>query len=108
MSESNLRASQIDDIKVLDEFSFATLPVAQAEVLVEFYKKQARGKKPLITMAVSKDDDRARGNNRFGGGARRSSGGFDKPRGGGFEKPRGGFDKPTGNREGGRRERKKF
>jgi len=108
MSESNLRASQIDDIKVLDEFSFATLPVAEAEVLVEFYKKQARGKKPLITMAVSKDDDRARGNNRFGGGARRSSGGFDKPRGGGFEKPRGGFDKPTGNREGGRRERKKF
>ncbi len=126
VNEGNLKASQIDEVKVLDEFSFATLPVEEAQILVDFYKKAAKGKKPLVTMAVSKDDDRARGNNRFGGGggARRTggfdkprSGGFDKPRSGGFDKPRsggydkprsGGFDKPTGEREGGRRERKKF
>ncbi len=43
----------IDDVSVLDDFSFVTLPFKDAEELISIFKKKSKGKPPLITKAKS-------------------------------------------------------
>ena len=54
----------IDDVSVMDDFSFVTLPFEDAEKLITIFKKKAKGKAPLVTKAKvpSKNAGRAKRN----------------------------------------------
>jgi ATP-dependent RNA helicase DeaD len=57
---------EIDDLVVLDDFSFITVPFEQAENLIYIFKKEAKGRKPVITKAKTKTRKR-----RFNSGNKR-------------------------------------
>ncbi len=77
--ETNVSQKVIDDVKVLEDFSFITVPFVDAEVIIKiFEKKRASGERPLISKA--KDD---RSNNRrwrSSGWRRENSRGGDRNR----------------------------
>jgi ATP-dependent RNA helicase DeaD len=52
--ECDLPASKIDDIKVLDEFSFATVPFSEAERVTRTLNSLSKGR-PIASMAKDKD-----------------------------------------------------
>ncbi len=79
---------RIDEVEVLENFSFATLPFAEAEALLLVLNKEGRGGRPIAEISSKKE-----GGSREGGGGRRRVGGRE---GGGRE-----F---VGRREVGRRE----
>lgn len=58
IQETHLKSSQIDEVRVFDAFSFATLPNDEADLWVSVHRKLAKGKKPLVTLAKAKEDDR--------------------------------------------------
>jgi ATP-dependent RNA helicase DeaD len=41
----------IQEVQILDTFSFITVPFREAGVILEVFKKQGRGKKPLVVKA---------------------------------------------------------
>ena len=82
--------SRIDEVEVLENFSFATLPFAEAEALLLVLNKEGRGGRPIAEIASKKDGG---GGSREGGGGRRREGGRDF-----------GGRREGGRREGGRRE----
>jgi ATP-dependent RNA helicase DeaD len=84
---------RIDEVEVLENFSFATLPFAEAEALLLVLNKEGRGGRPIAEIASKKE-----GGSREGGGGRRREGGRE---GGGREF---GGRREGGRREGGRRE----
>ena len=93
--ETHVAGRLIDDVKVMEEFSFISVPFPEAEIILHAFKKRD-GRKSLVSKAKS-DKRRGggnRGGNRFGGG--RSGGGF---RGRGGRDHRGGGDR--GGRRGG-------
>jgi len=49
---------KIKDIKILDKFSFVTLPFHEAEILLSHFKKSKRGKELFITKAKEKAKNR--------------------------------------------------
>ena len=71
--------SKIDDVKVLDNFSFFATSFDDAEHVLNTFRKMANGGKSLVSKAKE-----------------RESGGDDRPRGG--DRFRGGDDRPRGNR----------
>lgn len=42
------------EIKVFDKFSFVTVPYEEAEVIVTYFKKNKRGKRPMVEIAKEK------------------------------------------------------
>ncbi|PID34773.1 MAG: RNA helicase, partial [candidate division SR1 bacterium] len=53
--ETNVKQNLIDDVKVLEDFSFITVPFVDAEVIIKiFEKKRASGQRSLVSKA--KDD----------------------------------------------------
>ncbi|MFC1477900.1 DEAD/DEAH box helicase [Candidatus Margulisiibacteriota bacterium] len=52
MSKVSIKSRQIDDILVMENFSFMTVPFDKAEKVIASFKKQ--GQKPLITLAKNK------------------------------------------------------
>ncbi len=46
-----IAGGKIGDIRILDKFSFITLPFHEAEILLSYFKKHKRGAGPLITKA---------------------------------------------------------
>jgi ATP-dependent RNA helicase DeaD len=53
--EAGVTDHAIDDVKVLDEFSFATLPFADAELVLHTINKKRDGWKPIISKAKAKN-----------------------------------------------------
>lgn len=129
--ETGLNDHKIDDVRILDNFSFVTVPYADAEAVTKELNKLSRGDKPLAEIAKDgaggggrggredrgrdRGDRNDRGGERreFRGGERRDYGRGDRkdswgdrgPKGGGRGADRGGYsDKRAG---GGDRRRKK-
>lgn len=42
---------KIDDIQVLENFSFVTVPLREAEVILQAFRRQSNGKRPLVSVA---------------------------------------------------------
>ena len=52
MEETNVPPRLIDDVQVMDAFSFITVPFPEAEAILNtFKKKQPRGEKSLVEKA---------------------------------------------------------
>ncbi len=58
MKKTGLESLNIKDIKVFDNFSFLTVPFEEAEVILRYFSKHKRGRRPL----VDKAKERKRGN----------------------------------------------
>ncbi len=87
--------SRIDEVEVLENFSFATLPFTEAEALLLALNKEGRGGRPIAEIASKKD----------GGGSREGSTGGRRREGGReFSSRREGGRSEGGRREGGSRE----
>ncbi len=54
--ESDLQDKDINDVRIFDEFSFITCPFAEAELLIQMFKKKWQGGRPLIKEAKNKWD----------------------------------------------------
>ncbi|MFA6617820.1 MAG: DEAD/DEAH box helicase [Candidatus Neomarinimicrobiota bacterium] len=54
MSSVRIKSREIEDIQIMDNFSFITVPFEYAEPLIRAFKSNRRGQKPLITHAKSK------------------------------------------------------
>lgn len=121
--ESGLSGSKINDVKVLDEFSFVSIPYEEAERVTHSLNKLSPGR-PVAEIAKDRSEDGSasrggrggerRGGGGFGGerrggdrggfgGERRGGGGFGGDRGGSFGGNRGGGGRPSGGRSGGGR-----
>lgn len=73
--EANVSPRDIDDVRVMEEFSFVTVPFAEAEVILHVFSKQKSNGRSLVSKAKDKNAGWWRG--RFGGGERRSYGSRD-------------------------------
>ncbi|MDL1970702.1 MAG: DEAD/DEAH box helicase [Candidatus Desulfofervidaceae bacterium] len=52
--ETNVPNKQIKDVKVLDKFSFITVPFKEAEVILGNFKRKNRGRRPLVVKSKAK------------------------------------------------------
>lgn len=105
--ESGIAASKINDVKVLEEFSFITVPFENAEAIVRSLNRLSEGR-PIAEIAKEKKDGGSRGGERRGGGdgERRRGGerggersfgrGERREGGGGFGERRGGGERREG------------
>ncbi len=56
-SKTGLKSLHIKDIRVFDNFSFLTVPFEEAEIILRYFKKHKRGKRPLVDKAKDKRKD---------------------------------------------------
>lgn len=49
--KSSIESGKISQIQILDKFSFVTLPLTEAELLLDHFKRKKKGRRPLITRA---------------------------------------------------------
>ncbi|MFI3321803.1 MAG: DEAD/DEAH box helicase [Rikenellaceae bacterium] len=88
--ESGLPNSKINDVKVLNEFSFVTIPFEEAERVTKALNQANEGERPIAEIA--KDDKKGgRGGGRDGGDRGGDRGGFrggDRDRRGGGDRDR--------------------
>jgi ATP-dependent RNA helicase DeaD len=54
--ETGVESRDIDDVRVLDDFSFITVPLLQAETIIKIFERKHKGERPIITKA--KEDKR--------------------------------------------------
>lgn len=73
VTETGIKARLIDDIRVMDDFSFLTVPYLEAEHILHAFKQKKTGGKSLISKAKEKSDARPRGRGGRGGRSRRFS-----------------------------------
>jgi len=103
--ECGLSDNTIDDVKVLDTYSFVTVPYTDAEKVVKTLNDSRGGSRPVAELANDKGSSRggSRGGDR--GGDRRGGGGYggDRRGGGGYG---GGDRRGGGGYGGGDRERR--
>ncbi|MDD4294152.1 MAG: DEAD/DEAH box helicase [Candidatus Omnitrophica bacterium] len=53
--KGDLTDHEINEVRVFDEFSFATVPFEKAELLLALAKKESKGPRPIITKARDKN-----------------------------------------------------
>lgn len=71
--KSGVHEKHIDDLLVLDGCSFANVPFQEAEIILHAFKKDARGRRPVVVKAKKREGDRGgRRSDRFRGKGRRS------------------------------------
>ena len=63
--EAGVSPRDIDDVRVMEEFSFVTVPFADAEVILHIFSKQKSNGRSLVSKAKDKNSDG--GGRRFGG-----------------------------------------
>lgn len=51
--KTGLKDQEINDVTLRDDFSFIAVPFKQAEKIIQQFKQQAKGRKPLIVKAAS-------------------------------------------------------
>ncbi len=85
VEKSGVEPNEIRDVLVLDRFSFATLPFYEAELVLSSFKKDRRGRGPMVSKAREKGRDggssRSSGNRSGGRSSGRPSGGRPPRRG---------------------------
>lgn len=67
MDEAGVHNDEIDGVRVLDNFCFATLPNEAAEMLIAVERKKAGNRKPLVTIAKDRDDFQGKSNEKSQG-----------------------------------------
>jgi hypothetical protein len=50
-SETKVRDRKIDNVQILESFSFMTVPHEEAEIILDYFRKRKQGKKSLIEKA---------------------------------------------------------
>ncbi|MEF3254704.1 MAG: DEAD/DEAH box helicase, partial [Deferribacterales bacterium] len=58
VEKTGIKDSDIKEVKVFDKFSFISVPYEDATYIVNFFKKQNRGKRPLVEIAKEKENKR--------------------------------------------------
>ena len=102
-TECNISDNSIDDVKVLETYSFVTVPYTEAEAVVRSLNALREGSRPMAEVANEKGSGSSRGGDRRGGGDRGGYRSSDR-RGGG---DRGGFsDRRSGGDRGGSSDRR--
>ena len=56
--KANIEDSRIDDVKIFDKFSFITVPFEDAEIILHIFKKEGKGKRPIVVRAKKKQSKR--------------------------------------------------
>ncbi|KAF2955074.1 DEAD/DEAH box helicase [Marinitoga sp. 38H-ov] len=51
---TNLQNIYLKDVRILDKFSFMTVPFEEAEIILQAFKMKKRGRKPIISKAKEK------------------------------------------------------
>ena len=51
VKESNIDSNKIKGVEVYENFSFMSVPFAEAEVIIDIFKKVRKGRKPLVEKA---------------------------------------------------------
>ncbi len=54
LSKTKLKSINIKDIKIFDNFSFLTVPFEEAEIILKYFSKHKRGKRPLVDKAKAR------------------------------------------------------
>ena len=67
VTEAGIQSRNIDDVRVMDDFSFVTVPYLDAEHILQVFKQKKSGGKSLISKAKEKKSD-----GKFSGGRSRS------------------------------------
>lgn len=105
--ECGIPDQKIDDVKCMDDFSFATIPFQDAEAAMKRLNAMSQGDKPLVTLAKQEDKQSERGeggliNDRVAFRKPRKSGGYGDRDGGGYNKGghSGGYGGGHGNKGG--------
>lgn len=57
-AEAKIKPNTIDDVRVMDDFSFLTVPYIEAEHILHIFKKKAQKWKSLISKAKDKDSNK--------------------------------------------------
>ncbi len=52
--KANIEESKIEDVKIFDNFSFITVPFEDAEIILHVFKKEGKGKRPIVVRAKKK------------------------------------------------------
>ncbi len=55
VKESNVDSSKLKGVEVYENFSFMSVPFAEAEVILDIFKKVRKGRKPLVEKAKEKN-----------------------------------------------------
>ena len=61
VKESNIDSSKIEGVEVYENFSFMNVPFAEAEVIIDIFKKVRKGRKPLVEKAKDKGSSKSTG-----------------------------------------------
>ena len=61
VKESNIDSSKIKGVEVYENFSFMNVPFAEAEVIIDIFKKVRKGRKPLVEKAKDKGSSKSTG-----------------------------------------------
>jgi len=57
MDKTETESFKIKDVRVFDKFSFLTVPFMDAELILEYFKRQSSGRRPLVTKAKEKPNN---------------------------------------------------
>lgn len=82
---SGVSSNEINDVRVMDDFSFVTVPFAAAEMIIRSFDKIKDGGRSIVSKAKEKDSGGSR-SGWYRGGSRGGSGGWYK----GWSRPSGG------------------
>jgi len=63
--ETGIHKTNMKDIRVLDNFSFITVPYEKGEAILETFKRKATSRKPLVVQAKTTKDERRKNNMNF-------------------------------------------
>ncbi|MCK5241009.1 DEAD/DEAH box helicase [bacterium] len=78
--QTGLHDRFIDDLLLRDDFSFVTVPFADAEKMVKLFEEKAKGGRPLIVKAKGGKKPGSSGRGRSGNERRSQTGGEDRDR----------------------------
>jgi len=112
-TSADIHPHEVEDVQVMDNFSFVTVPFKKAEQIVQVFRSSGTDRKPLISHAKAGGSSGAgagksrggkpRSGNGSRGGSRRSTGADGRGRKSGF----GGFGDRTGNKYPGGKSKKR-
>lgn len=75
---------KINDVQIFENYSFITVPFQEAEIILNRFRRETRGNKPIVELAGEKGGDRSGGGEEGSSEERprreRSSGGYDSDR----------------------------
>ncbi|WP_113075259.1 DEAD/DEAH box helicase [Petrotoga sp. 9PW.55.5.1] len=60
--ETGIHKTNMKDIRVLDNFSFITVPYEKGEAILETFKRKASSRKPLVVLAKTTKDEKRKNN----------------------------------------------